>query len=110
MCKEAVEEDPYMLKFVPDALKTQEMCDDAVQGDAFSLQYVLDYFVTQQQIRVWHDDHDYYNDDDLIEQYDGYKERKAQKSKIKEEFFPIAWHPSRYWDWYLSKEEKKVQK
>ena len=67
MCDEPVEEDPYTLKFVPDNFKTQEMCDDVVWGDAFSLQYNPDYFVTQQQIQIWHDDDDYYNNDELIE-------------------------------------------
>ena len=67
MCDEPVEEDPYTLKFVPDNFKTQEMCDDVVWGDAFSLQYNPDYFVTQQQIKIWHDDDDYYNNDELIE-------------------------------------------
>ena len=30
------------------------------------------------------------------------KKRKAQKVKIKKELMPIAWHPSRYWDWCMS--------
>ena len=49
------------------------MCDDAMWGDAFSLQYNPDYFVTQQQIKIWHDGDDYYNNDELIEWYDGHK-------------------------------------
>ena len=44
---------------------------------------------------VWHDKDDYCNDDGLIELYDGYKARKAQKASIKEGFLSIAWHPSR---------------
>ena len=39
--------------------------------------------------------------------YDSYKKRKAEKSSIKEELLTIAWHPSRYWDWCMSEEEKK---
>ena len=29
--------------------------------------------------------------------------------KIKEELMPIAWHPSRYWHWCMSEDEKKKQ-
>ena len=38
---------------------------------------------------------------------DGYQKRKAQKAKTKEELLPITWHPSRYWDWCMSEDEKK---
>ena len=38
-----------------------------------------------QQIKIWHDNDDYCNDDELIEWYDGYKVRKAQKASIKKE-------------------------
>ena len=37
----------------------------------------------------------------------GMKAIKAQKASIKEELMPIAWHPSRYWDWCMSEDEKK---
>ena len=107
MCNEAVEEDPYTLKFVSDPLTTQKLCDDAVCKDAFSFQYAPDWFVTQQQIGLWGDDDEYCNNDELIEWYDGYDKRKAQKAKIKEELIPIAWHPSRWWDWCVSKDDKK---
>ena len=62
-------------------------------GRPFSLQYVPDYFVTQQLRKLWDDDDDYCNDDEIIKWYDGYQKRKAQKAKIKEELLPIAWHP-----------------
>ena len=53
---------------------------------------------------MWYDD--YYDDDGghwdnddnkdkFFEWYDGYKKRKPQKTKIKKELMPIAWHPSR---------------
>ena len=35
------------------------------------------------------------------------KKRKAEKVNIKEELLPIAWHPSRYWNWCMSEDEKK---
>ena len=34
---------------------------------------------------------------------------KKQK-KIKEELIPIAWHPSRWWDWCVPEHEKKQTK
>ena len=43
----------------------------------------------------------------VIEWYDGYKKRKAQKAQIKKDLIPIAWHPSRWWDWFVPKDEKK---
>ena len=80
------------------------MCDGAVTGDAFSLQYVLNWFVTQQQVKLRDD---YCIDDRLNKWYEGYKKRKAQKAQIEEELTPIAWHPSRWWDWCVPEDEKK---
>ena len=70
---------------------------------------------------MWYDD--YYDNDDCEEKfavdnydndegkffkwYDSYRARKAQKASIKEGLLPIAWHPSRYWDWCMSEDEKK---
>ena len=83
------------------------MCDKAVEDDLSSLQFVPDWFVAQQQINVWHDDDYQYHDDEIIEWYNGYQKRKVQKAKVKEEFLLIAWHPSRYWDWCMSEDEKR---
>ena len=33
--------------------------------------------------------------------------KTAQKAKIKDELMPIAWHPSRWWDWCVPADEKK---
>ena len=93
MCIKALEVDPWQLKDVPDQYKTLEMCDDAVWGDPYSLQFVPDWFVTQRQIDVWLG-YDYWcHDDEIIEWYNGYQKRKAQKAQIKKELMPIAWHP-----------------
>ena len=65
---------------------------------------------------MWYDD--YYDDDGdhwdndndedkFFEWCDGYKKRKAEKAKIREELLPIAWHLSRHWDWCMSEEFKK---
>ena len=82
------------------------------------MQFVHDWFVTREWVDMWYDD--YYDDgahwdddgdeDKFFERYDGYKKRKAQKASIKEELLPIAWHPSRYWDWCMSEEEKKEKR
>ena len=55
----------------------------------------------------WDDDDD---DDKFFEWYDEYKNWKAQKASIKEELFSIAWHPSKYWGWCMSEDEKKNRK
>ena len=75
------------------------------------MQFVHDWFVIREWVDMWYDD--YYDDGDedkFFERYDGYKKRKAQKSSIKEELLPIAWHPSRYRDWCMSEEEKKEKR
>ena len=105
MCIKAVEKDPWHLYYVPDHFKTQKMYDDAVWGDPFFLWFFPDWFVTQEQVKLWHDYDDYY--DKLIGWYEGYQKHKAQKAQIKKELMPITWHPSRWWDWCVSEDEKK---
>ena len=107
MCNKAVRIEPILLVYVPDHFKKQEISDKAAMLCPWSLKYIPDWFVTQQQIKLWYDDDYYCNNDTLIEQYDRYKKRKAQKASIKEEILPIAWHPSRYWDWCMLEDEKK---
>ena len=82
------------------------MCDGVVRDDPFSLQFVLDWFMTQQQVKLWHDNDDYCNNNELIKWYDGYQKRKTLKVEIKYELMPIAWHPDRVMDWWLSGDEK----
>ena len=67
--------------------------------------------MSQEQLKLWNDSNDWlirwwYNNR-LIKWYDGYKKRKAEKVKIKEELLPITWHLSRHWDWCTSEDEKK---
>ena len=107
MCIEAVEVDPWQLDDIPNHLKTIEMCDAAVRKDSFSSVCVPDWFVTQGQVKLWHDDDDYCSDAELFEWYDGYKKRKAQKSKMKEELMPITWHPTRMQDGAFQKTKRK---
>ena len=83
------------------------MCIREVEAGLGLLEHVLGWFVTQQQLKIWHDDNDYCNDDELIDWYNGFQKRKAQKAKIKEELLPIAWHPDCVMDWCMSEDEKR---
>ena len=73
---------------------------------------------------MWHDDYydddgDYLvpwgdDDDKFFKWYSYYyyqfinnKNREAQKAQIKEELMPITLHPSRWWDQYVSEDQKK---
>ena len=83
------------------------MCNKVVRMDPWLLNNVPDWFVTQEEVKLWHDDNDFYDDDEIIEWYDGYQKRKAQKAKIEKEIMRIAWHPSCRWDWCLDVNKKK---
>ena len=47
------------------------------------------------------------NDDELFTWYEGYKKRKAQKAKLKEESIPIAWPRAKMQDWCMSEVERE---
>ena len=102
-------------KHVPDHFKTQEMCYKAVWEDSSSLRHVPDWFVTKEELYMEHDDYydddgGHWDDDDedkFFEWYDGYKKWKAQKVQIKKELMPVAWHPSRWWNWCVPEDGKK---
>ena len=122
MCKKAVEERSYMLKdmpdhfktqkkrdavvmkgslqlrYVPDQYKTRQVCQKAVEKDPSPLGYVPDWFVPGEWACMWYDESDYWAGDEnnFFRWYEGYKKRKAQKAKMKEELMPTAWHPSRW--------------
>ena len=83
------------------------MCDKAVEVGPFFFQYVPGWNVTQQQVKLWHDDDDFYDDNELIKWHDGYQESKAQKAKINEGLLSIAWHQSIWQDWCMLEDEKK---
>ena len=42
----------------------------------------------------------------IIEWHNGYRKRRAQKEKIKEELLPVAWHPIRVMN-CMSGDEKR---
>ena len=66
MCKKEVEKYAWSLNYVPDNFKTQEMYNNAVKKNHFYLHYAPDWFVAQQQLKTWHNEHGYGNDDELI--------------------------------------------
>ena len=100
MCEKAVKLYPWSLEYVEDHFRTEDMCGEAVRREPYALGYVPNWFVTQE---VWCFD----NNDYFIRWRNVYQKRKAKKASIKEELMPIAWHPSRYWDWCMSEDEKK---
>ena len=110
MCKNAVEKDPGLLEYVPGQYKTQEMCDKAVEEDPGLLEYVPAWFVSSDWVQMRYDNSEYCDYDDEVnffKWYVWYKKRKAQKASVKEELLPMAWHPSRYWNWLMSEDEKR---
>ena len=70
------------------------------------MQFVSDWFVTQEQIKIWDDDNDHYEDHEIIEWRNGYEKWKAKKAKIKEELMPIAWHLDRVMDWLMTEKKR----
>ena len=82
----------FNLKFVPDIFKTQEICDKHMRGNLYSLQFVPHWLNTKEQLKIMGRD---CNNIWFIKWYEGYKKRKTQKAKIKEELM----HPSSWWHW-----------
>ena len=75
MCKEGMHIRPTSWEnswensfYVPDHFKTQVMWDDVVKSkDLHLLQYVLDWFVTQEQVKIWCDDNERCDDNEIVE-------------------------------------------
>ena len=107
MSFKVVEAVPWRLDDIPDHFKTQKMCNDTVRKGLFYLQYVHDWFVIQEQLKIWDDYNDYWNDNEFIKWYDGYQKRKAQKAQIKKELMPFAWHPNCVMDWCMLEDDKR---
>ena len=63
-----------------------------------------------QRIRVLKYYEDYYVDDDRVIEWhagESHQKPKAQKTSIKKDLMPTAWHPSRWRDWCMTGDEKK---
>ena len=50
MIKRVVEKEPFMLKYIIDKYKTQQVCDKAVDAYLPALQTVTDWFVTNKML------------------------------------------------------------
>ena len=48
MCKHAVKKLPYLLRYVPDQYKTQQICDKATLKHALTLESVTDCYKNQE--------------------------------------------------------------
>ena len=66
------------------------MYNKAIKEDPWFLTDVPDWFVTRQKIKIWHDNDDYCDYDEIIECFEGYQKRKSQKAQIKKELMLIA--------------------
>ena len=66
MCQ-GIHNGPWLLKFVPDSFKTQEMCIKEVKEDPWALEFVLDWFVMQKLLKIWHNDEDYCDETEFAE-------------------------------------------
>ena len=58
-------------------------------------------------VEVWHDENDYWNNDEVVGWYNSHKQRKIWINKAYKEMLPVAWYPSHYWDWCMPEDEKK---
>ena len=117
MCDVVVCIEPLLSVYVSDLktwsdLKTLKMCAKAVRNNFFSERFVSDWlvsdwFVTERWIKYIRDNNDDWYHNKIIEWYEGYQKRKAQEVKIKEELMLNPWHPSCWWDWCVSEDEKQ---
>ena len=122
MCKSAVERNIWHFDSIPDEFKTQEMCERTVETrPTLFFEDVPEYFLMPKMFELC----EYPIAEEEVEEEEEYvnrervqkliamvcveacKQRKVQKTKIKEELLPIAWHPDRAIDWCFS-EDKKV--
>ena len=54
MCRKAVSDDSFVLKYYINRYETQEMCDKAVAGFLLALKFVIDWFVINKMIKKLH--------------------------------------------------------
>ena len=90
-----------MFQYVPEHFITPKKCvTRLVRENNDMFKYVPDWFVTAEMLEKYQDEE--------MAGLKSYKQRKAQKAKIKEELLPVAWHPDRVIDWCFSEDEKEV--
>lgn len=55
------------------------MCNKETKEDPWTLEFVFDWFVRQGIVKIWHEDKDYYYDNELAQWYNGYKKMQCIK-------------------------------
>ena len=128
MCGKAVDDFLPTLKFVPDWLVTSKMIKklyDTVFADDDILFFVEDsgnvsflsdemgiLSVNLDNINLY--DGNFYEDDPetiiyvrLFAEHYRYKKRKVFTKEISKKLMIVAWHPTRWLDWYMPVDEKK---
>ena len=55
------------------------MCNKGVKKYLWSLTHVPDWFMTQEQVKTWHEEDYYLNDDENVEWYNAYKKTQGPK-------------------------------
>ena len=128
MCGKAVDDFLPTLKFVPDCLVTSKMIKklyDTVFADDDILFFVEDsgnvsflsdemgiLSVNLDNINLY--DGNFYEDDPetiiyvrLFAEHYRYKKRKGFTKEISKKLMIVAWHPTRWLDWYMPVDEKK---
>ena len=58
-------------------------------------------------MKIWDDDDDHYDDNEIIEWCDGYQKRKFQKAKKKRRALTHCLHPDCVMNCCMSEDEKK---
>ena len=71
----------------------------------YSVKHMYSVLVTMCYDNIEYQDDD--DEDNFFKWYEGYKKRKIQKTSIKEELAPTAWHPSHWWGWCVPEDEKR---
>ena len=122
MSSRIIEEKIYFFDVIPDEFKTQEMFEKVVETrPTLFFEYVPDRFVTPKMVELCKNATAAEKEPQerrakqnralklkTMACIEAYKQRKAKKTKIKEELLTITWHPNRVFDWCFSEDEKKV--
>ena len=121
MCDKVVPKEHFVRKYCPDKHKTQEMIH---KGDIFFqdvdsniITFLMDDmgFNTIDLNNINLGDDNNFDEDDpetinhvrLMAWPNRCKQQKVCRKERSKELMPVAWHPTKLWDWHVSKNEKK---
>ena len=103
---------PFILKYCFNRYKTHDTLTICVKTfDAYPImsRYVSDWFVTPKILEVLYKNYHYFNDShELFTWCNKYNQCKTFIKEIEKELMSIRGHLLRWWDWYMSEDEKKV--